>query len=212
MKKAIYKITNKINQKIYIGQSSNPEQRFLQHCYKHEKYISLINKAILKYGKENFDFVIIGWFEDYNEKEKYYIEYFGSMVPNGYNLSKGGEKPPIGTHRTINKEIAEQIQKDLLNWNIPRKQIVSKYKVTFDIVRHINEGNSWYDETLKYPLRPNEKKINELKVDKIIDLLKNTQLTQKEIGAMVGWNRSAITMINIGKNHYRDNIDYPIRK
>ena len=109
MKKAIYKITNKINQKIYIGQSSNPEQRFLQHCYKHEKYISLINKAILKYGKENFDFVIIGWFEDYNEKEKYYIEYFGSMVPNGYNLSKGGEKPPIGTHRTINKEIAEQL-------------------------------------------------------------------------------------------------------
>ena len=75
MKKAIYKIENKINHKIYIGQSKNPEERFLQHCYKNEKYKSLINEAILKYGKNNFSFEIIGWFEDYNEKEKYYISY-----------------------------------------------------------------------------------------------------------------------------------------
>ena len=31
MKKAIYKIENKINHKIYIGQSKKPEERFLQH-------------------------------------------------------------------------------------------------------------------------------------------------------------------------------------
>ena len=71
MKKAIYKITNKVNHKIYIGQSSQPEERFKQHCYSLTTYKSLINKAINKYGKENFDFEIIGWFEDYNEKEKY---------------------------------------------------------------------------------------------------------------------------------------------
>lgn len=33
MKKAIYKIENKINHKIYIGQSIHPEQRFQQHIY-----------------------------------------------------------------------------------------------------------------------------------------------------------------------------------
>lgn len=39
-----------------------------------------------------------------------------------------------------------------------------------------------------------------------------TKLSQTEIGKEVGWNRSAITMINIGKNHYDPNLDYPLRK
>ena len=43
MKKAIYKITNKVNHKIYIGQSSQPEERFKQHCYSLTTYKSLIN-------------------------------------------------------------------------------------------------------------------------------------------------------------------------
>ena len=43
-------------------------------------------------------------------------------------------------------------------------------------------------------------------------MLQHTKLTQKEIGKKVGWNRSAVTMINIGKNHYRENLEYPIRK
>lgn len=210
--KAIYKITNKINQKIYIGQSSNPKYRFSQHCRIHDKYTSLINQAINKYGKENFTFEIIGWFEDYNKKEQYYISYYGSLSPNGYNLTTGGENPPIGSHKKITKEIAQKIQQDLLNKNITRKQIIAKYKITNDIVRHINEGSSWKDENLSYPLRPSEKEIIDEKVDKVIQLLQETKLTQKEIGQMVGWNRSAITMINIGKNHHRENIQYPIRK
>lgn len=212
MKKAIYKIENKINHKIYIGQSKNPEERFLQHCHKNEKYKSLINEAILKYGKNNFSFEIIGWFEDYNEKEKYYISYYSSRVPNGYNLTIGGEEPPKGAHRIINEEIAEKIKTDLKNWNIPRKQIIKKYNISYDILRHINEGNSWKDENLNYPLRPTEKEINELKAKKVIELLKNTKLTQKEIGQEVGWNRSAVTMINIGKNHHQSDLEYPIRK
>ena len=54
--------------------------------------------------------------------------------------------------------------------------------------------------------------INEWKADKVIELLKTTTLTQKEIGKQVGWNRSAVTMINIGENHFRENEKYPIRK
>lgn len=212
MKKAIYKITNKVNHKIYIGQSSQPEERFKQHCYNLTTYKSLINKAINKYGKENFDFEIIGWFEDYNEKEKYYINYYMSRAPYGYNLREGGENPPIGTHNKITKDIAELIQLDLMNLNIPRKQIITKYKITNDIIRHINEGSFWKNKNLNYPLRPKESEINNLKALKVIELLKNTKISQKEIGQEVGWNRSAITMINIGKNHHQENLDYPIRK
>ena len=217
MKKAIYKITNKINHKIYIGQSITPEQRFLAHCYKHEKYKSLINEAIQKYGKENFLFEIIGWFEDYNEKEKYYIQYYHSLAPYGYNIAKGGEEPPISFGENngfakISNETAQKIKQDLLNWRIPRKQIMYKYHVTNDIIRHINDGTSWHEDSLVYPLRPTEVKINEWRADQVINMLQNTNLTQKEIGQKVGWNRSAVTMINIGKNHRRDNIEYPIRK
>ena len=53
MKKAIYKITNKINKKSYIGQSVNPILRFEQHNYKNDSN-SLIHKALKKYGREHF--------------------------------------------------------------------------------------------------------------------------------------------------------------
>ena len=54
----IYKITNKINNKIYIGQSINYEKRIKEHIYarKNEKkhLNQIIDIAIKKYGKENF--------------------------------------------------------------------------------------------------------------------------------------------------------------
>ena len=68
-----------------------------------------------------------------------------------------------------------------MNFNIPRKQIIAKYKITNDIIRHINEGSSWKNENLNYPLRPKESEINNLKALKVIELLKNTKMSQKEI-------------------------------
>ena len=85
--KAIYKITNKLNGKSYIGQSKHPEQRWDEHCYKHTKYKSLISQAIQRYGRENFDFEILGWFEDYNEKERDFIQIYNSLAPDGYNFA-----------------------------------------------------------------------------------------------------------------------------
>lgn len=218
MKKAIYKIKNLINGKIYIGQSSNPERRWQDHINNYNpKDNSLISKAIKKYGVQNFSFDIIGWFDDYNDKEKYYINYYNSVRPYGYNIQLGGEEPPHPSGEDhpcakIDEKTARKIQEQALNWLIPRRQIVKDNKITFDMFRHINEGTSWRREELKYPLRPNETIINEWKADKVIELLKNSSLTQKEIGQQVGWNRSAVTMINLGKNHRRDNLSYPIRK
>lgn len=78
MKKSIYKIVNNINGKIYIGQSKDPDYRFKQHCVNRGKLggktssISLINQAIIKYGKENFSFSILEKdISNYNERECY---------------------------------------------------------------------------------------------------------------------------------------------
>ena len=215
MKKAIYKITNNVNKKVYIGQSVNPEKRFEQHCYRHENYKSLINDAIQKYGKNNFSLEIIGWFEDYNDKEKYYINFYRSKIPFGYNIAPGGEEPPVGkgeanSNSKISSVDAANIIKDLQNWDIPRKAIIQKYKITYDIMRHINEGDSWRQNELEYPIRPTEKVINDWRANQVIDLLKT--IKPKVNRQKVGFNRSAVTMINIGKNHYNPNLDYPIRK
>lgn len=215
--KAIYKIENKINHKIYIGESKNPKRRWKEHIDgKNNNSVSLIHRAISKYGVENFDFTILEWTEYWAEREQYWIKYYRSLAPHGYNIHKGGGEPPIkigedNPNAFITNEVAHLIQKDLLDYDIPRKQIVKKFKITENIIRHINEGSSWYDENLIYPIRPQEKVINSYRVNLVKDLLINTTLTQKEIGQKVGWNRSAVTMINIGKNHYDETLNYPIR-
>ena len=70
--KAIYKITNMINNKIYIGQSVDPNHRFISHCSRanNDSDNSPIHTAIKKYGKENFVLDIIEWTEDYNNRER----------------------------------------------------------------------------------------------------------------------------------------------
>lgn len=88
----IYKISNKINDKLYIGQTSKTiEERFKEHCKINPRCI--ITLAIKKHGKKNFSIEIIEEcpsIEDTNEREKYWIKYYDSLSPNGYNLTTGG--------------------------------------------------------------------------------------------------------------------------
>ena len=92
----IYKITNNINDKIYIGKTLlSIEERFKEHCrdYKREKKEKRpLYNAMNKYGIEHFS---IEQIEEclpdvVNEREKYWIEYYGSFK-YGYNATKGGD-------------------------------------------------------------------------------------------------------------------------
>ena len=87
----IYKITNNINNKIYIGQTTRTlEERIAEHKRKRNP---LISKAIKKYGIENFSIEIIdkaSTINKLNEKEFYYIKKYNSIAPNGYNQCEGG--------------------------------------------------------------------------------------------------------------------------
>ena len=92
----IYKATNIINNKVYIGQTIHTlNVRKAQHERSHEYgYKTAFSNAIRKYGKENFIWEVIyetNSIEDLNEKESYYIKYYKSLVTeNGYNLKGGG--------------------------------------------------------------------------------------------------------------------------
>ena len=89
----IYKITNKINDKIYIGQTTrNLEERWKGHKY--HKGCKVLYRAIKKYGKDNFkiESICSALDEKYlDELEINFIKIFNSLSPNGYNLSLGGK-------------------------------------------------------------------------------------------------------------------------
>lgn len=92
----IYKITNVVNNKVYIGQTSKDvSQRFDQHKKDYLRpYRShlLIYKAMNKYGLDNFRFETIEEIENcfLDEREKYWIKYYNSFK-NGYNSTLGGK-------------------------------------------------------------------------------------------------------------------------
>lgn len=88
----IYKITNKINGKSYIGQSNNIKRRWMEHKkYRYAKDKALY-KAFEKYGLENFTFDIIEEcsLKELDNREIYYIEKFNSYK-DGYNETLGGQ-------------------------------------------------------------------------------------------------------------------------
>lgn len=93
----IYKITNVINGKVYIGQSSNVERRFSQHKspYEQERFSEKpLYRAFKKYGIENFTFEILEECEisQLNEKEKFWIKENKSLIhQKGYNITCGGD-------------------------------------------------------------------------------------------------------------------------
>ena len=93
----IYKITNIITNKCYIGETmkTNPDLRWNEHKRKIEKGIGCpaLQDAVKKYGIDKFTFeiLIICFDEDRYKFEIEYIKKFNSIVPNGYNLTKGGE-------------------------------------------------------------------------------------------------------------------------
>ena len=96
MRGFIYKITNKINGKSYIGQTiQNVKERFYQHCATKCSQAILnmvIHKAITKYGKSNFTIEVIEEVEsaNLNDRERYWIRYYDSYN-NGYNSTEGGQ-------------------------------------------------------------------------------------------------------------------------
>ncbi len=82
----IYKTTNKINGKIYIGQDSKNKKNYFGSG-------KLILKAFKKYGKENFTKEILcecRTKKELDKKEQFWIKKLNSLVPVGYNLAEGG--------------------------------------------------------------------------------------------------------------------------
>lgn len=110
----IYKYTNKINGKVYIGQSNNIQRRVAEHNSRannpsSDEYQSILSTAIRKYGIENFDIVVLCecGINALDTLEKQYIaEYKSHLSQYGYNCTLGGES---SGKRTISLTELEQL-------------------------------------------------------------------------------------------------------
>jgi group I intron endonuclease len=90
----VYKITNKINGKSYIGVTTKSlQERFDAHLYRANAEKSAVQKAMKKYGKENFTIELIDTADSKDElfeKETSWIAHFNTFNGHGYNLTLGG--------------------------------------------------------------------------------------------------------------------------
>lgn len=103
----VYKITNAVNGKCYIGQTIHDvTHRWCEH--RNQRGSTLVYNAIQKYGIENLLWEVIETvtsLDELNLREMYWIEHFNSISPNGYNLISGGlsKVPCEETRRKISK-------------------------------------------------------------------------------------------------------------
>lgn len=91
----IYKITNDINNKLYIGQTSlSLEQRFSQHLKRAGQESSSsypLYNAMKKYGREHFQIELIEEVSsNLSQRERYWIKYYNTYY-DGYNATFGGD-------------------------------------------------------------------------------------------------------------------------
>ena len=109
---SVYVLQNTANNKIYVGFSANPEQRWISErsvafLSKHAEYNNPLYRAIRKYGWDAFTKQIIEEWptkEEALEAECFWIEFFRSNTKIfgpacGYNLTPGGDNPPSAKGR-----------------------------------------------------------------------------------------------------------------
>lgn len=183
----IYQITNMINQKNYIGQTNNIVKRWSNHrCISNPNMV--IAQAIKKYGVENFKFEILlsGLTkEEANEKEINYIKEKNSLVPNGYNVSKGGQGAngvrKYGSDNSNAHLTEEEAQYILDNRNIPMLLLYKQFenKISYEQFKKVYHHKIYTNLTAhsdEYPYNAefsNELTSgNKLTYDQIIDIRK----------------------------------------
>jgi len=111
----IYKHTNKINGKAYIGKTSlSMEERLKQHLdeTKDTNNNRLFVKALKKYGVENFESEILeNDCIDTNEREKFFIKKYKTHFVNGYgyNMTDGGDGGDVISNHPNREEIVKKM-------------------------------------------------------------------------------------------------------
>lgn len=215
----VYKITNKVNGKIYIGETTRTlEQRWKEHCEQanNYEYGSLLHAAIRKYGEDNFTKEII---EDnipddiiFEVETSYIIDYNSNDHSIGYNntLNEKNNVKIISDKETIKKII------DLLkNTDMSYKDIGRSLDINTGVIKAISHGIYYRLNGVKYPIRPINSRLLDSEVLEIAKYLKYTKLSINRIAQLVNCNEKKVWKIDEGKAYSKillnNGYDVPIR-
>jgi group I intron endonuclease len=162
----IYKITNKITNKCYIGETvkPDPEKRWTQHKNTIKRGIGCpaLQDAVKKYGVENFKFdvILICFDEDRFKYEIEYIKKYNTLVPNGYNILEGG---PGGSFKgkTHSEETKKQISETIKQKYIDNPELKREMSERNKILMNSHIINNKIREGIK-----NSKKFQQMILDK----------------------------------------------
>lgn len=166
----IYKVVNTINNKCYIGFTTNFSKRKQYHKFLKNSKLAFHN-AIRKYGWDSFTWEVIYCSTDRDHTlkvvEPYFIKEYNSFGPNGYNLTLGGEgsfgrrlsqegkqkisvrnkdknkRAMLGKQHTVESKLKISIAKK----NIPRSQ-ETRDKISTTLKRGII---MWNDKVVELP-------------------------------------------------------------
>jgi group I intron endonuclease len=156
----VYKLTSPSG-KIYIGQTIRDfNKRIMEHCSNSEK--SIISNSINKYGFHNFKCEILfdGNNNELNDKEIYYIKFYNSLEPNGYNVRTGGSN---GSHSELSRQRMREKKLGDLNPNYGKPRTERFIQIMKEKTSGIN--HHFYGKQLSY-----QHKLNLSKSHKNYDL------------------------------------------
>lgn len=144
----IYKITNKSNGKMYIGQSNDIQRRFYEHQTKGESSRIPLDIEIKELGKDAFTYEVLEECEisQLNEKEAYWEVYYNAREV-GYNKNKCGQTNLYGENNPNCKLTESDIYFIRQSYNQHKKQKevyqLFKDKVSFSYFQNLWQGRSW---------------------------------------------------------------------
>ena len=205
----IYKITNKLNNKAYVGQSNDIKRRFKEHQTCGRRSRIPLDQAIEKYGKNNFSYEILEEcsIEELNEKETYWITTLKTHL-NGYNCNIGGEQASVGESNGRAKLTIEDVKaiRQAYNEHKKQKDVYENYKekVTFNSFQNIWQGRSWphimpevfNEENKKYYIYENSRGANS----------KTAKFTEEEVITIR--NRYVKESAKVIYEDYKDRVSY----
>jgi group I intron endonuclease len=166
----IYKITNTVSKKCYIGESKEKdiETRWKGHKYaiSRGEGCPALQNAVIKHGWDAFTFevLIICFDEDRFRYEKEYIKKYNSMVPNGYNLTEGGQ-----TSGNTGQKHTEETKKKISAWSKEYHKDLKvkerKSKQMKERMKHFNVSESMF-KSEKWQKALSEKRIGYANIGK----------------------------------------------
>lgn len=149
----IYKITNKVNNKVYIGQTIRTiEERYQRHLVEAKRHTNRpLYDSMNHYGYDNFSVeqIVEAPEEELNALEAFYISYYNSATSTfGYNLTLGGDAFKGTFSEETKKRIAEKVSK-ALKGRKQSKELVEKRAVKLRGQKRTIEQRQRFSEAQK---------------------------------------------------------------